>query len=198
MSGADPAAGSAHPHDLEDVGPVEQEYPDVTDDGPLEGGSGAESELPDLGADADEDLVEAVQVAEAIAKERDEYLDLARRVQAEFENYRRRVDAQRDEQRERAAEQLARELLPVLDAGQAAAAAGMEDAAAIHGQLLATLTKQGLTVVEDPDVEFDPNVHEAVMHEEGDGSAPVVAEVLRTGYLWNERVLRPAMVKVRG
>ena len=47
-------------------------------------------------------------------------------------------------------------------------------------------------------VEFDPNVHEAVMHEEGGDGTAVVAEVLRTGYLWNQRVLRPAMVKVRG
>jgi len=46
-------------------------------------------------------------------------------------------------------------------------------------------------------VEFDPNVHEAVMHEEGDGEA-VVVEVLRAGYVWNQRVVRPAMVKVKG
>ena len=197
MSGADPDAGSAH-HDLEDVGPVEPDYPDITDDGPVtEPPTGAE---PGAGIDPDADdaLVEAVQVAEAIAKERDEYLDLARRVQAEFENYKRRVDAQRDEQRQRAAEELARELLPVLDAGEAAAAAGMTDAAAIHTQLLGTLTKQGLTVLVEPGDEFDPNVHEAVMHEEGDGASAVVADVLRTGYLWNDRVLRPAMVKVRG
>jgi molecular chaperone GrpE len=156
--------------------------------------SGAEQ----LEVDAEAAVVEAVEVAGRIAAERDEYLDLARRVQADFENYKRRVEIQKVEQRERAAESLARELLPVLDAGEAASTQGMDDAAAIYSQLLATLEKQGLTRVADPGVDFDPNVHEAVMHEEGDGGAAVVAEILRTGYLWNDRVLRPAMVKVRG
>lgn len=156
------------------------EYPDVTEEAELEG-----------------ELVEMVEVAEKIAAERDEYLDLARRVQAEFENYKRRVEQQRIEQRERAAEHLVSELLPVLDAGEAAASQGMEDVAAIHAQLLTTLEKLGLSSVVEVEVDFDPNVHEAVLHEEGDGD-PVVAEVMRTGYLWNSRVLRPAMVKVRG
>jgi molecular chaperone GrpE len=152
----------------------------------------------DDAATDDAAVIEAVEVAEAIARERDEYLDLARRVQADFENYKRRVDAQRDEQRERAAEDLARELLPVLDAGEAASAQGLEDAAQLHHQLLSTLEKRGLSSVSGTGVDFDPNVHEAVIHEDGDESPAVVVEVLRTGYLWNERVLRPAMVKVRG
>jgi molecular chaperone GrpE len=73
----------------------------------------------------------------------------------------------------------------------------MEDVAAIHAQLLGTLEKLGLAGVVEVEVDFDPKIHEAVLHEEGDGD-PVVVEVLRTGYLWNSRVLRPAMVKVRG
>ncbi|MHB1138410.1 MAG: nucleotide exchange factor GrpE [Microthrixaceae bacterium] len=156
--------------------------------------SGAEQ----LEVDAEAAVVEAVEVAGRIAAERDEYLDLARRVQADFENYKRRVDLQKAEQRERAAEHLARELLPVLDAGEAAVTQGMDDAAALHGQLFTTLEKQGLSRVADAGVDFDPNIHEAVMHEEGDGAEAVVVQVLRTGYLWNDRVLRPAMVKVRG
>ncbi len=163
-----------------DAGSDDGSYPDITEEAELEG-----------------ELVEMVEVAEKIAAERDEYLDLARRVQAEFENYKRRVEQQRIEQRERAAEHLVSELLPVLDAGEAAAAQGMEDVAAIHAQLLTTLEKLGLSSVVEVEVDFDPNVHEAVLHEEGDGD-PVVAEVMRTGYLWNSRVLRPAMVKVRG
>lgn len=164
----------------DDVAEGDGPYPDITEEAELEG-----------------ELVEMVEVAEKIAAERDEYLDLARRVQAEFENYKRRVEQQRIEQRERAAEHLVSELLPVLDAGEAAAAQGMEDVAAIHAQLLTTLEKLGLSSVVEVEVDFDPNVHEAVLHEEGDGD-PVVAEVMRTGYLWNSRVLRPAMVKVRG
>lgn len=161
-------------------------------------GGGADGS-PDIPEDAvlEGELVEMVEVAEQIAAERDEYLDLARRVQAEFENYKRRVEQQRVEQRERAAEHLVSELLPVLDAGEAAVSQGMQDVAAIHSQLLTTLEKLGLSSVVAVDVDFDPNIHEAVLHEEGDGD-PVVAEVMRTGYLWNARVLRPAMVKVRG
>lgn len=184
VDGTAPSTGSTDPAAEDDLAAADggaSGYPDITEDEALEG-----------------ELVEMVEVAEKIAAERDEYLDMARRVQAEFENYKRRVELQRVEQRERAAEQLVLELLPVLDAGEAAAAQGDESAAAIHSQLLGTLEKLGLAPVADAEVAFDPNVHEAVMHEEGDESDPVVAELLRTGYLWNSRVLRPAMVKVRG
>lgn len=185
MSGADAGGVEDEVLDAEVVeadpaDAAEGDYPDITEDTVLEG-----------------ELVEMVEVAEQIAAERDEYLDLARRVQAEFENYKRRIEQQRVEQRERAAEHVVAELLPVLDAGEAAAGQGMEDAAAIHTQLLGTLEKMGLSRVVEVEVDFDPNIHEAVMHEEGDGGDPVVAELLRTGYLWNSRVLRPAMVKVR-
>lgn len=162
-------------------GPDTEAFPDITTEGAI-----------------DEDLVEMVEVGVRLQAERDEYLDMARRVQAEFENYKRRVEAQRVEQRSRAAEDLARELLPVLDAGEAAVNQGHEHAEALHKQLLLTLEKLGLEKVDSTDVDFDPNVHEAVLHEEGDVEVPQVTEVMRTGYLWNSRVLRPAMVKVRG
>jgi len=132
-----------------------------------------------------------------VVAERDEYLDLARRVQAEFENYKRRVDSQRADQRAQAAISLVRELLPVLDTCENAEAQGVEAIAPVHQQLTAILEKQGLNRVGDAGDDFDPNIHEAVMHEEGEGD-PVVAEVLRAGYTWNDRVVRPAMVKVRG
>ena len=64
--------------------------------------------------------------------------------------------------------------------------------------LLGTLRKvglEGMNLLEQP---FDPNLAEAVMHEPGDGGEPVVSEVLRSGYTWQGKVLRPAMVKVRG
>lgn len=175
----DDAVVGEHPADAE--GSAEDGYPDITEESELE-----------------EDLVEMVEFAQKVESERDEYLDLARRVQADFENYKRRVESQRDEQRQRAAESLALELLPVLDAGEAALAQGLEDVAPLHSQLVAALEKNGLSAVRDAEVPFDPNVHEAVMHEAGSDGEQVVAEVLRTGYLWNDRVLRPAMVKVRG
>ncbi len=189
----DPEQSSPTP----DLGDISADLSEMED---LLKGLGIDAEIIDAEADADAAVLEAVELAGRLEAERDEYLDLARRVQADFENYKRRVDQQNVELRARAAEQLARELLPVLDAGEAASAQGMQDAAAIYNQLLSTLEKQGLARVAESDVEFDPNIHEAVMHEEGEseGEAAVVTEILRTGYLWNDRVLRPAMVKVLG
>ena len=148
----------------------------------------------------EEALEDAVSSLERVTAERDDYLDTARRVQAEFENYRKRVESQRIEQVARAAEAIVVDLLPVLDAGEAALSHGAGDVEPIHGSLLATLSKRGLTKVDEVEVVFDPSVHEAVLNEPGDGAddGPVVAQILRTGYLWNGRVVRPAMVKVRG
>ena len=146
---------------------------------------------------AESAVAEAVELAGRFEAERDEYLDMLKRLQAEFENYKRRVDTQRMEQRAQAAADLVRDLLPVLDACDAAVAAGHEDVEPVRSQLLGTLEKQGLSMVNEAGVPFDPHVHEAVLHEDGEGET-VVAEVMRTGYLWNKRVVRAAMVKVRG
>jgi molecular chaperone GrpE len=135
---------------------------------------------------------------ENVTAQRDEYLDMARRVQAEFENFRKRTEAQRVELVARAAENLVRELLPVLDACEAAMTHEAEDVEPIYAALEGTLYKQGLEKVDKVEVPFDPTIHEAVLSEPGDGDEPVVAEVLRAGYLWNGRVVRAAMVKVRG
>lgn len=148
---------------------------------------------------AEEALTDAVVSLERVTAERDEYLDLARRVQAEFENYKRRIEGQRVEQVQRAAEALVVEILPVLDACEAALGHGADDVGPIQSALYGTLEKRGLTRVEDIGVPFDPAVHEAVLTEPADDAdGPVVAEIMRTGYAWNGRVVRPAMVKVRG
>jgi molecular chaperone GrpE len=150
----------------------------------------------------EEALEDAVASLEKVTTERDDYLDLARRVQAEFENYRKRVDAQRSDQIARAAESLIVELLPVLDGCEAAVAHGSVDVEPIHNSLVGLLARQGLEKVDEVGVPFDPNQHEAVLSEPADDDekdeGPVVAEVMRSGYQWNGRVVRPAMVKVRG
>ena len=133
----------------------------------------------------------------ALERERDDYLDQLRRVQADFENYRKRVIGQQADVVERAAESLVQQLLPVLDACDAAVQHGAEDVVPVQNQLVDTLTKLGLERLEPEGAAFDPNFHEAVMHEPGD-DGPLVAEVMRTGYSWKGRVLRPAMVKVKG
>ena len=137
----------------------------------------------------------------AVVAERDAYLEDLQRVTAEFTNFRRQTMKRNTELVAQAASRLARELLVVLDACEAAVGQGVEGIEALQSQLLGVLSAEGLSVLGTVDEPFDPGFHEAVMSEESgeDGQdSPIVAEVLRTGYAWNGRVLRPAMVKVRG
>ena len=153
-------------------------------------------------ASCEEALEDAIGSLERVTGERDDYLEMAQRVQAEFANYRKRVEAQRTDQIARAAESLIVELLPVLDGCEAAVAHGSVDVEPIHNSLVGLLARQGLAKVDEVGVPFDPNQHEAVMSEpaadDEPDEGPVVAEVMRSGYQWNGRVVRPAMVKVRG
>jgi molecular chaperone GrpE len=141
-----------------------------------------------------------------LESERDEYLDTLRRVQAEFENYRKRVIKEQTALVDRATEGLVEQLLPVLDSFELALknldSASSEEVESVrkgvelvYAELLGVLEKAGLSRIEAEGKPFDPNVHEAVMQEEGEGE-PVVTDVLRTGYTLKGRVLRPAMVKV--
>ena len=131
-------------------------------------------------------------------RERDELRDIAMRLQADFENYRKRVTQQAADDIDRATGRLAEALLPVLDACEAAFAHGADGVEPVWSALIGALQKQGLEALDLLGKPFDPAVAEAVVHEPGEGGEPVVAEVLRTGYAWKGRVLRAAMVKVRG
>ena len=135
---------------------------------------------------------------EDVVKERDEFKDIALRVQADFENYRKRAASQMGDELDRALGKLVEQLLPVLDACEAAVAHGVEGVEQVWSSLIGALQKQGLEALDLAGQPFDPALADAVMHEEGDGSEPVVLEVLRTGYRWKGRVLRAAMVKVKG
>ena len=140
-----------------------------------------------------------------LESERDEYLGMLRRVQADFENYRKRVIKEQTALVDRATEGLIERLLPVLDSFELALknadTAGTDaenvrkGVELVYAELLGVIEKAGLSRIEAEGKPFDPNVHEAVMQEEGDGE-PVVTDVLRTGYTLKGRVLRPAMVKV--
>ena len=141
-----------------------------------------------------------------IERQRDDYLDALQRLQAEFENYRKRVVRTSDDAVVRATGDLVARLLPVLDAFDLAqahfAVALSEEALALtqaRGLLLDALAKDGLERIDDVGVTFDPQIHDAVAHVEGNGDGEqVVDEVLRAGYRWKGGVLRPAMVKVKG
>lgn len=135
---------------------------------------------------------------ETLLKERNEFKDIALRLQADFENYKKRVATQQQDEVDRATGRIADALLPVLDACEAAFTHGVDGVEPIWSALIGSLSKQGLVALDLVDKPFDPAVAEAVVHEEGDGGEPVVVEVLRTGYQWKGRVLRAAMVKVRG
>jgi molecular chaperone GrpE len=133
-----------------------------------------------------------------VVKERDEFKDIALRVQADFENYRKRAAVQLTDEVDRSTGRIVEAMLPVLDACEAAVAHGVEGVENIWSSLLGTLQKSGLEALDLQGQPFDPALAEAVLHEEGDGGEAVVVEVLRTGYRWKGRVLRAAMVKVKG
>lgn len=133
-----------------------------------------------------------------VVKERDEFKDIALRVQADFENYRKRVSAQIIAEVDHSGGRIIEALLPVLDACEAAVGHGIEGVEPVWSSLLGALQKQGLEVLDLNGKVFDPAAAEAVVHEEGDGGDAIITEVLRTGYRWKGRVLRAAMVKVKG
>jgi molecular chaperone GrpE len=141
-----------------------------------------------------EDLVDTL---ETVTRERDDYLDSLQRRQAEFDNFRKRTMAEHADRISAGLSRLAEALLPVLDACDAAVGQGDESVAAVQSQLMAVLAKEGLERIDAVDAPFDPAEHDAVIHEAGDGEQ-VVVEEMRAGYRWAGRVIRPAMVKVRG
>jgi molecular chaperone GrpE len=151
------------------------------------------------------DAEEAAAVAEAVLEhdvealltERDSFKDIALRLQADFDNYRKRVATQSAHDVQSATGRRAEALLPVLDACEAAFVQHPAEVEPLFNLLLGELKKLGLESLDLQDQPFDPHLAEAVLHEPGDGH-PVVVEVLRSGYTWKGKVLRPAMVKVRG
>ena len=175
-------------------------------------GEAVAGEVNGSAAPAPEHAVEAEEAhpLEVPARERDEYLRALQRTQADFENYRKRITRQQEEQAARASQHLVEKLLPVLDALdlaenhlKASLDVG-EGAKALHASramLMDILSREGLERVDQPEVPFDPSVHDAVAHAEGDGGPggeTLVDEVMRSGYRWKGQVLRPAMVRVRG
>jgi len=136
----------------------------------------------------------------------EEYLSLAQRVQADFLNYKRRIEQEREEQTKFAQSRLMLKLLPVLDDFERAMDAVRADLAGLHWvqgighiyrKLQNVLESEGLTKIEAMGEEFDPRLHEAVVYEEvGPDDDGKVLSVLQNGYKLHDRVIRPAMVKV--
>ncbi|MBN1527681.1 MAG: nucleotide exchange factor GrpE [Thermoleophilaceae bacterium] len=139
-------------------------------------------------------------------RERDEYLDLARRAQADFENYRKRAAREAAAAGERARGGLVRELLPVVDnLERALGSAGdaekhlAEGVALVHSELVAVLERNGIEQFDPKGDAFDPTVHEALSTRSEEGAEPgVILDVVEKGYRSNGQVLRPARVVVSG
>jgi molecular chaperone GrpE len=163
-----------------------------------------EDELSESDVEAAEAAVESDLTQ--LVGERDQLVDTLRRVQADFENYRKRVLREQTALVERATERLVEDLLPVLDSFDSALGSlGSADSPeadkvrdgviGIRSQFVTVLQKAGLERMEADGAPFDPNEHEAVLQDSGTGE-PHVAETMRTGYRLKGRVLRPAMVRV--
>jgi molecular chaperone GrpE len=139
-----------------------------------------------------------------VERERDEYLDLARRAQADFENYRKRAAREAAAAGERAKSGLVRELLPVVDnLERARASAGeseqhlAEGVRLVHSELIAVLERNGVEQFDPSGDRFDPAEHEALSMRRQDGSeSGIVLDVVEKGYRANGTVLRPARVVV--
>lgn len=173
------------------------------------GGSGT----PQAAVGPREDEGEAVDVDALAAKaaKAEEYLELAQRTRAEFENYRKRATREAAAAQERGALKLAKELLPALDNLDRALAhaASSEDGNGddslitgikhVHADLIAALRRAEIEPYSPEGEAFDPQYHEAVAQQPFEGTAPgTVVEVYQRGYRRGENVLRPARVIVAG
>jgi len=173
---------------------------------------GAPSSPPAGGADQSEAQAVEADFEKLLAdahRERDEYLELAKRTQADFENFRKRMSAEVQAAAVRGKVGVAREVVPVLDdLERALQAAGLdpegdsEDGLA-HGVLLVfrglreTLQRNGVEAVDPKGEKFDPNLHEALSTQPVEGTeAGVVVEVMQKGYRMDGQLIRPARVVV--
>ena len=193
-----------------------EEQPEVTPDVEQAPG-GAPSPVQPAPAPADgsrahaqetEDVVELQSDLDELvetAKQRDDYLALAQRTQADFENYRKRVAREAAAAHERGVCSLAKELLPALDNLDRALAAAAQDDPLLHGvrlvrsELAAALARAGIESFSPAGEPFDPEVHEAVATAaQAPGGAPsgTVVEVYQPGYRLGASILRPARVVV--
>ena len=140
---------------------------------------------------------------EASRQKAEEYLYLAQRVQADFDNFRRRNQSVRADAFEDGARELVKTLLPVVDNLERALAAESTDdtlkagVAMVYKQLMDVLAKRGVETIDRPGEAFDPNLETAVLQgTEEDGEKGTVCQVLQKGYRMGGVILRSAMVKV--
>jgi molecular chaperone GrpE len=147
--------------------------------------------------------VPAATELEALRRERDELREALLRRRADFENYRRRVERDRAVAAEEAAAVIFGQLVNTVDNLERALASSETDEGLRRGveltyrELVSFLESQNVTAVDPGGERFDPALHQALLHEPSEGFEPgTVAQVLRKGYRYKDRLLRPALVKV--
>jgi molecular chaperone GrpE len=153
----------------------------------------------------EQEAVEEVDETEALRKENEELIDTLQRLQAEFENFRKRAQRDQESLVARAHERLVEELLPVVDDLERALVAAEQHEEAkleegvrlVHRALSGALEREGLAEIET-NGKFDPHVHEALLTQPSDAEEGSVIEVLQKGYRLGDRVLRPSRVVVAG
>ena len=177
----------------------ETKAPDPAEDGAQD----AQECVSEDGAAVQTEIDDLQKQLEAAKKQSDEYLNMAQRVQADFENFRRRNNAVRADAYEDGARAFINTLLPVMDNLERALAAESADAALhegvsmVHRQLSEALEKRGVTVIDCAGEKFDPRLEDAVMQADAsEGEPGTVCLVLQKGYQLGDVVLRHAMVKV--
>ena len=177
----------------------ETKAPDPAEDGAQD----AQECVSEDGAAVQTEIDDLQKQLEAAKKQSDEYLNMAQRVQADFENFRRRNNAVRADAYEDGARAFINTILPVMDNLERALAAESADAALhegvsmVHRQLSEALEKRGVTVIDCAGEKFDPRLEDAVMQADAsEGEPGTVCLVLQKGYQLGDVVLRHAMVKV--
>ncbi|MGC2421758.1 MAG: nucleotide exchange factor GrpE [Candidatus Acidiferrales bacterium] len=154
----------------------------------------------------DAGAVPSGEQVEKLQAEKQELMNMLVRRQADFENYRKRVEKERHQDRERGVELLIEKTLPVLDAIDNALVAEHDTPGAeeyrkgfelIRRQLWDVLAKQGVSRIETTGKQFNPHFHHAIESVEGtEHAGGTVISELQPGYVFHDRVLRPAMVRV--
>src|SRR5476649_2305169 len=157
-----------------------------------------------VGETPETDTITAITTAELdrlrkLAGERDQYLDLAARTRAEFENYQKRMQREREQDRKYSFGPMALDLLPILDnldraiqAGKQAGETGplVQGVAMVQAQFLELLKRNGITRIDADGKPFDPNHHQAVMQKPVDGVEPnTIVQIIEQGFMNQDRVL---------
>lgn len=159
----------------------------------------------------EETVVEEAEIVEEALDETDhqtedkaaEYLDRWQRLMAEFDNYRKRSEKEKADSYDYAVSNTVAEMLPVIDNFERALKVESQDKGfyagveMIYKQMIGVLEKFHVTPIDATGKEFDPNLHNAVMHIEDENLGEnIVAEELQKGYLYKEKVIRHSLVKV--